>query len=112
MAREKRTILSTSDLKNIIDETEYYTFFQDRLYVYNKENRMINGYMLKEDFDSKKVFKEEDKEAASLFAQIEMQFKNEKEEAFFDYDAFVDTVLSDLEVWLSYSSELEDLETL
>lgn len=106
---EEKNILSTSELKKVIDETPFYTFFKERLYVYNEKTHVIWGYMLKEDFNPKKLFKKnDDEEAAAAFAQIEMLFKSDEEESAFDYESFVDTVLSEIEVWLSYSTELRE----
>ena len=100
--------ISTEDLKQMLDETPFYTFFKDRLYIYEKDKKSIAGYMLKDDFDVKKIFKKKDDEAAEAFANIELQFNDKESEEDFDYDMFVDTVLSELEVWLSYDSTLED----
>jgi hypothetical protein len=100
--------LSNDDLKSLLESSPYHTAFKDRLYVYDSESRTIVGYMLKDSFDEEKTLSKKDKTAAEAFASIELQFKNKEDEKKFDYDAFVEAVIAELEVYLSYSSLTED----
>lgn len=101
-------MLSSDELQKLVASSPYHTFFKERLYIYDTKTKNIVGYMLKENYDEKTSFKKKDTEAAEVFASIEMQFRDKEEEKIFDYDAFVDTVIAELEIWLSYSSELDD----
>ena len=107
MTAKKIIMLSNENLKKIIENSQYYTYFKDRLYVYDQETKTINGYMLKENYDPETTLNTPDNTAAEKFAVITMTFKKGEEELF-DEEDFVDVVIQELEVWLSYDSTFEE----